>query len=91
MSLEPIAERWTAFGWEVIEINGDDMNQIVEVLDNADFSNNKPLLIVSRTTKGRGISCMENVLKWHHGVPTQDEYDQSMAELDACINNFANL
>lgn len=91
MSLEPMAERWAAFGWEVIEVNGDEMNNIVEVLDNVNFNNNKPLLIISRTTKGRGISCMENILKWHHGVPTQDEYDKSMAELDACINNFSNL
>lgn len=90
MSLEPIAERWSAFGWEVIEVNGDDISSIVEVLDNVNFNNNKPLLIISKTTKGRGISCMENILKWHHGVPTQDEYDKSMAELDASINNLSS-
>ncbi|NDV64731.1 transketolase [Bacteroides sp. 224] len=88
MSLESIYDRWTAFGWDVIEINGDDMKTIVQTLDNLDFNNKKPHLIISRTTKGKGISCMENLLKWHHGVPKEDEYQQSILELEACINDF---
>lgn len=85
MSLEPMRERWTAFGWDVIEVNGDDMESIVQALDAIDFRNHKPHLIISRTTKGKGISCMENILKWHHGVPNADEYQRSIEELDACI------
>ncbi len=85
MSLEPMNERWTAFGWDVIEVNGNDMADIVRALDGIDFDGNKPHLIISRTTKGRGISCMENILKWHHGVPNESEYLQSIAELDAAI------
>lgn len=85
MSLEPMNERWTAFGWDVIEVNGNDMADIVRALDAIDFQGAKPHLIISRTTKGRGISCMENILKWHHGVPTEGEYQQSIAELDAII------
>lgn len=87
MSLEPIKERWTAFGWDVIDINGDDMGVIVETLDNIDFQNRKPHLIISRTTKGKGISCMESILKWHHGVPNAEEYQKSIAELDAVVAN----
>ena len=88
MSLEPIKDRWTAFGWDVVEINGDDMASIVSTLDNLNFQNNKPHLIISKTTKGKGVSCMENGLKWHHGVPKEDEYQQAMQELEACINQF---
>ena len=51
MSLEPIKERWTAFGWDVVEINGDDMTCIVNTLDGLDYQNNKPHLIISETTK----------------------------------------
>ncbi|NDW08597.1 transketolase [Dysgonomonas sp. 520] len=91
MSLEPIDERWTAFGWDVVEVDGDDMGSIVQVLDNIDFENKKPHLIISKTTKGKGISCMENILKWHHGVPNESEYTQSIAELEACINNYQTI
>lgn len=85
MSLEPINDRWTALGWNVIEADGDDMKSIVQALDGIDFNNHKPHLIISRTTKGKGISCMENILKWHHGVPNPDEYQKSIEELEACM------
>ncbi|NDV83867.1 transketolase [Bacteroides sp. 51] len=87
MSLEPMKERWTAFGWDVIEVNGDDMTSIVQTLDGIDFQNHKPHLIISRTTKGKGISCMENILKWHHGVPSEEEYRKSVEELETVINH----
>lgn len=86
MSIESIDERWTALGWDVSEINGDDMSSIVKALDNINFNNNKPHLIISKTTKGKGFSCMENILKWHHGVPKQEEYEKCVAEIEACIN-----
>jgi len=89
MSLNPIDKRWEAFGWDVIEVNGDDMDSIVQVLDNIDFENHKPHLIISKTTKGRGFSCMENILKWHHGVPNEEEYRKSVEEIDACINQLS--
>lgn len=88
MSLESIKDRWMALGWDVLEINGDDMANIVDALDNIDFQNKKPHLFISETTKGKGISYMENFLKWHHGVPTEEEYIKGIAELDAVINHF---
>ena len=88
MALEPIVDRWTAFGWDVLDIDGDDMQAIADAFDRIDYSCGKPHLIVSRTTKGRGISFMENVLKWHHGVPTDDEYRQAYAEIDARIESL---
>lgn len=88
MALEPIAGRWQAFGWDVKDINGDSMEDIVETLDAIDYTNGKPHLIISRTTKGYGVSLMENILKWHHGVPTQEEYDKAIAEIDARIEEL---
>lgn len=90
MSLEPLAQRWQAFGWEVLEINGDEMADIVHALDGIDLQGNKPHLILSKTTKGKGYSCMENILKWHHGVPNEEEYQQSISEIEACITNLQN-
>lgn len=88
MALEPIADRWKAFGWDVKDINGDSMEEIVAALDSIDYTNGKPHLIISRTTKGFGVGLMENILKWHHGVPTQEEYDKAIAEIDARIEEL---
>jgi len=88
MALEPIAERWAAFGWDVQDINGDDINEIINAFDRIDYNNHKPHLIVSRTTKGKGVSLMENILKWHHGVPTQAEYEQAISEIEQRIESL---
>lgn len=85
MAIESITERWSAFGWDVSEINGDDMNSIVEAFQNIDYANGKPHLLVSHTTKGKGVSYMENVAKWHHGMPNEQQYQQALAEIDARI------
>ncbi len=91
MSIEPISARWNAFGWDVTETDGDDMSAVVQTLDTIDYQIQKPHLIVSKTTKGKGISCMENILKWHHGVPDEERYRQSRLELEACIDRFATI
>lgn len=85
MKIDSVKERWTAFGWDVVEINGDDIDEIVRTLDNIDYNNGKPHLIVSHTTKGFGISYMENIAKWHHGMPNEEQYQQGMAEIEARI------
>lgn len=87
MPLESIVERWTAFGWDVIEMNGDDVDAIVSTLDNIDFQNGKPHMLVSKTTKGFGVSYMENVAKWHHGVPTEEQYQEAVKEIKERIKN----
>jgi transketolase len=88
MALEPIADRWSAFGWDVQDINGDDMESIVKAFDSIDYNNHKPHLIISRTTKGEGVSLMENILKWHHGVPTQEEYEKAISEIEQRIESL---
>ena len=85
MTLEPIRDRWEALGWDVLEANGDDVASLVEAFDAVDYADGKPTLIVSHSTKGWGVSLMENKLKWHHGVPSQEEYEQAVAEIDARI------
>ena len=88
MALESIKERWTAFGWDVKMMNGDDMDDIVKTIDSIDYNNGKPHLLVSNTTKGKGVSYMENVAKWHHGMPNEEQYKQALAEIDERIKNL---
>lgn len=90
MKLDSINERWTAFGWDVHEINGNDIEAIVNCIESIDYNNGKPHLIVLHTTKGFNVSYMENVLKWHHGVPSAEEYEKAVAEIDERINLMKN-
>lgn len=85
MSIEDICQRWTALGWDVKDMNGDDVGDIVRCFSNIDFDNQCPHLLISHTTKGKGVSYMENVPKWHHGVPNQDEFDLAIKEISERI------
>ena len=81
MSNEPLDEKWRAFGWAVKVVNGHDYAALTEALSKpAEIG--KPTCIIANTTKGRGVSFMENVAKWHHGVPTDAELKQALGELD---------
>lgn len=86
MSLEPMRERWEAFGWEVFDVQGNDMEDLVKTFDGLDYETTKPKLIISHTTKGNGISYMEKVAKWHHGVPDEAQYQLALQEIEARIN-----
>ncbi len=88
MKIEDIGERWTAFGWDVHQIDGNDIKAIVDCIENIDYNNGKPHLIVLHTTKGFHVSYMENVLKWHHGVPSKEEYEQAITEISNCIEEL---
>ena len=86
MQLEPIDKRWEAFGWEVFTINGDNMAEIMDVLEQIDWNGRKPHLIIMHTTKGNGVSFMENKPVWHHGVPSEEEFRRAFLEIDERIN-----
>ncbi|QFQ90014.1 transketolase [Lacticaseibacillus manihotivorans] len=88
MNSEPLAEKYAAFGFDVQEIDGNDMNQIVTVLT-AENNTNKPRLILADTIKGKGISFAENQASWHHRVPTADEYQQGIDELQTVIGGLS--
>ena len=85
MGLDDIRARWSAFGWDVVKMDGDDMKDIVKTLSSIDFASGKPHLVISETTKGKGVSYMENVAKWHHGVPSAEQYAQAVQEINERI------
>lgn len=81
MSNEPLDEKWRSFGWEVVEVNGNDLAELVAVLSDVPRVKNKPTLVLANTVKGKGVSFAENVPSWHHHVPTKEEYELAIAEL----------
>ncbi len=81
MSLEDIEARWSAFGWDVVRINGDNIADIVDCFSSIDYKSDKPHLVISETTKGKGISFMENQASWHHGVPSAEQHAQAVEEI----------
>lgn len=81
MSLESLKEKWSSFKWEVIEVNGNDMEELVTTFKKLPLVKEKPHLVIANTIKGRGVSFMENVAKWHHGVPNAEQYEQAIQEL----------
>jgi len=87
MSLEPLADRWRAFGWEVRRIDGNNMQQVVNTLEAAPVSG-KPTLIIADTVKGKGVREMENAAKWHHGVPDEKLYKSAVAQLDDAVKEL---
>ncbi len=82
MSNEPLDEKWRAFGWAVKVVNGHDYAALTEALSKPAEAG-KPTCIIANTTKGKGVSFMENVAKWHHGVPSEAELKQALTELEA--------
>lgn len=78
----PIDKKFESFGWAVREIDGNNVEEIQNAFDALPFEIGKPSLIIAHTIKGKGVSFMENQLKWHHGVPTQEQYIQANEELD---------
>jgi transketolase len=81
MSLEPLEERFSAFGYAVRHVNGNDIPALVEIFSQVAFESGKPSLILAHTTKGKGISFIENAVDWHHHVPSDAEYEIAMSEL----------
>jgi transketolase len=81
MPLEPLADKWRAFNWHVLEIDGHDMRAILDALAEAQATKGKPTCIVARTVKGKGVSFMEKVVRFHGEAPTDEELRQALAEL----------
>ena len=88
MGIDDIHDRWTAFGWEVKDMNGDDMEDIIRTFRSIDYANRHPHLLVAHTTKGKGVSFMEGVAKWHHGVPSNEQYEQAIQEISERIKDL---
>jgi transketolase len=84
-NLEPLAEKWRAFGWAVSEIDGHDYSQLLEAFNKIPFVKNQPGCIIAHTHKGKGISFMEDNVDWHHRVPNAEEYAQAIKELEGVL------
>jgi len=82
MSLEIVRERWRAFGWNVIEVDGHNMKEILDALHKADAHKKQPTMIILHTVKGKGVSFMENKAEYHGVAPNDEEYEKAMKELD---------
>jgi len=82
MGIEPLAAKWQAFGWQVIEINGHDMQQILSAYEQAKKNKGKPTIIIARTVKGKGVSFMEGVVGFHGRAPTAEEAQKALKELE---------
>jgi transketolase len=82
MNLEPLVEKWRAFGWHTIEIDGHNMAQILAAYDEAKTIKNKPAIIIAHTIKGKGVSFMENVVDFHGRAPTKEEAEKALKELE---------
>jgi len=81
LDILPLAEKWAAFGWHVIEIDGHDMSEILNALDTLDTVKGKPSVIIAHTTKGKGVSFAENTVSCHNVLLTEDMYNQALADL----------
>lgn len=81
MALEPLKDKWMAFGWHVVEIDGHNIKEIIEAFNEAADMKGKPTIIIAKTIKGKGVSFMENVVDFHGRTPNEDETKQALQEL----------
>lgn len=81
MNLEPLADKWTSFGWSVKEIDGHNISQLLETFNNIPFTKNKPTAIIAHTIKGKGVSFMENQFVWHYNNLDEQSYQKALNEL----------
>jgi transketolase len=80
-ALEPLADKWRAFGWEVCDVDGHDHAALLAALRAPTSPRDRPLCIIAHTIKGYGISYMRDKVGWHHGVPNEEQYDLALREL----------
>jgi transketolase len=82
--LEPLAEKWKAFGWSCVEIDGHDGGAIVRALSRAPFEPSRPAVIIAHTVKGKGVPFMENDLEWHYRPPNDNDLKRALEEIKGC-------
>ena len=81
MGLAPLADKWRAFRWNVVEVDGHRVEALVSAFFHAQNSKGKPTVLLARTVKGKGVSFMENQAGWHGRAPNKEEYEKAMKEL----------
>ncbi len=85
MPVEPLGDKWRAFGWDVREIDGHDMGAVVDALEASRNPGGSPHMIIARTVKGKGVSYMEDVVEWHGKAPCKEEAEQALFEIRRCL------
>lgn len=88
MPTEPIADKLKSFNWHVIEIHGHNVAEILVALDEAAEIHGRPIAIIARTTKGKGVSFMENQPAWHGGIPSDEQFEIALKELEEGANQW---
>ncbi len=83
--LEPFADKWTSFGWAVREMDGHDHEALRSTLEGVPLDAHRPSCIIARTTKGKGVSFMEDTVLWHYRIPRGAEFEAALAELEALV------
>ncbi len=81
MALDPLVDKWRAFGWNAVEVDGHDMKALLDVLQRHPTADGRPTAIVAHTVKGKGVSFMEDDNNWHYRIPTSDEVSKAKQEL----------
>ena len=87
-SPEPITDKFAAFGWHVITMDAHDFDSIEKAFAEADTISGKPVVIIQKSIKGKGVSFMENQVSWHGSAPNMEHYEQAMKELDAQLKEL---
>jgi transketolase len=81
-AIEPVASKWRAFGWHVIEVDGHNMEEVVNAFDEAEKKKEKPTMIIAHTVKGKGVSFFEGKIEYHGVAPTHEELEKALKELE---------
>jgi transketolase len=81
-AIEPVASKWHAFGWHVIEVDGHNMEEILNAFDEAEKMKEKPTMIIAHTVKGKGVSFFEGKVEYHGVAPTHEELEKALKELE---------
>lgn len=90
IALEPFTDKWLAFGWNVISLDGHDHGLLSKAFEEAETISDKPTVIIANTTKGKGVSFMENSVLWHYRSPQNEEFDAAITELELIHTGIQN-
>ncbi len=87
MAVEPLQEKWKAFGWDTVRIDGHDVGQLCDALDRVDGRRTRPLVIIADTIKGKGVSFLEGTYEYHNNKLSKEQYLRALEELQASMSN----
>jgi transketolase len=87
----PIDKKFESFGWAVKHVDGHDLDELIKTFGSLPFEKGKPSLVIAHTVKGKGVSYMENQVKWHHGVPDEKQFELALHEFDTALARLVTI